>query len=1074
MRFSCIPLFDGRWITNWGIAILAGAVGVGIHSDTGNRLEAEETVESVDFATQIRPLLANACYHCHGPDEENRESDLRLDSEEEALLDLGGYAAVVPRAPESSELLVRMLTDDEDLKMPPSDSGKHLDDSQIALFRTWIAQGAPFENHWAFETPMKTKLPVADQEEDPHGNPIDAFVRHRLQSEPLAANPQANRITLIRRLSLDLIGLLPTPHEVDDFVNDSSPEAYDKLVERLLGSQHHGEHWARSWLDAARYSDSDGYEKDKPRFVHAYRDWVVRALNQDMPYDQFIIKQIAGDLLPDATSDDRVATGFLRNSMINEEGGADVEQFRMEAMFDRMDTVGKSVLGLTIHCCQCHSHKYDALSQSEYYSLFAMLNNCDESCIAVYAELEQTQMDQVHDQLTQLRQDILDARPELLGRIKDWVASVKQAPQVRWVTPELDYNENTIGGQKYERLEDGSYLAQGYSPTKANPQADAKIDLPKVTAIRIELLQDPNLPRGGPGRSVTGEWAITEFKLYGSKDGGKIWNPIKLASAFATVNPPKRRLHPRYFDKKPNPKRVTGGVDYLIDGTNETAWTGTLSAGYRNEPQTAFVQLAEPMEPDEEHSLRLRFEVMQRHGGWNSDDNQTQNVGRMRLSVTDDDRATKHFDDIADPLPPVLRQRLGGVDAHAIDPDQELFASVLEHFLRITPELDAERREFEKIWESYPEGSTQLILSKRERPRQTYRLRRGDFLSPAEKMEPGFPEVLHDPSRSRPVALTITSDPLSVPGRLDLAYWLVDRKSPTTARAIVNRVWQSYFGIGIVSTPGDLGLQGDPPSHRELLDWLAVDLMEHNWSLKHLHRTIVDSTTYQQSSKVDPDQIQLDPSNRLLSRGPRFRVAAEVVRDIALGASGLLNLQVGGVPVYPPAPSFLFEPPASYGPKTWSLETDAQKYRRALYTFRFRSVPYPVFQAFDAPTGEVSCIRRSLSNTPLQALTTLNEPLFFECAQSLGSIAMATDGKDQDKIHAIFGRCVARRPTEDERNVLLQMLDQQRKRMINEPERATELTSSPADRNRYEVAEHAAWTTVSRVILNLDETITKN
>ena len=1024
---------------------LAGLLILGISA-------AAHAGEPIDFARDVRPILSNACFECHGPDAAHRQADLRLDVHDRALADLGGYAAIVPGKPDESELIRRVTAEDASMRMPPADAGKQLTAEQIATLRKWIEQGARWSGHWAFTAPQRPELPPVSRPEWVR-NPIDAFVLARLEREGLAPSPEADKVTLLRRLSLDLIGLTPSIEEIDAFLADESPNAWQQQVERLLRSPHYGERWGRHWLDAARYADSDGFEKDKPRSVWFYRDWVINSLNRDLPYDQFIIQQIAGDLLPNATQDQIVATGFLRNSMINEEGGVDPEQFRMEAMFDRMDAVGKGILGLTIQCAQCHTHKYDPLTQEEYYRMFAFINNSHEGSISVYTPEEQEQQNEILRRIREIEADLQRQCPDWRDPMAAWEDGVR-GDQPAWtiVRPELDAS----GGQKHYLLEDGSILAQGYAPTKHVTEFTVKVDQPEITAVRLELLNDPNLPRNGPGRSIYGLCALTEFQLVAAPaDQPDKKQEIEIVAATADVNPDEQELDP-IFDDRSKKRRVTGPIEYAIDRKDETAWGVDIGGGRSNVPRKAVFVLEKPVSFPA--GAILTFKLKQAHGGWNSDDNQNNNLGRFRFSVTSAESPT------ADPLPQHLRQLLS-VPAAERSPEQqrELFS-----FWRTTvPDWKEANATIEALWREHPRGHSQLVMHERDQPRTTHVLERGNFLSPATTVEPGVPEFLHPLPDDAP------------PTRLAFARWLADRDSPTTARALVNRVWQAYFGTGIVATSEDLGLQSEAPSHPELLDWLAVEFMDRGWSLKHLHRLIVTSSTYRQSSDVTPELLARDPYNRLLARGARLRVEAEVVRDIALAASGLLNPRVGGPSVHPPAPDFLFVPPASYGPKVWHEDTGPDRYRRAIYTFRYRSLPYPMLQNFDAPNGDFACVRRARSNTPLQALTTLNEPLFLECARALALLTMTEGGSETDeRLRYAFRRCVGREPSKREAAILTNLLQEQTERFASgdlDPWAliAADREHSPELPPGAEPAELAAWTGLARVLLNLDETITK-
>lgn len=1012
--------------------------------------------DPVSFDRQIRPILSEACFQCHGPDPESRKAKLRLDTPDGAFADRGGYAAIVPGKPDESELIRRISSHDPDEMMPPPKSGEALSDAEVALIRDWIAQGAEWSMHWAFVPPQRHTVPGVDNPEWAR-NPIDGFILKRLGAEGLSPTPQADRVTLLRRLSLDLTGLPPTLDEIDRVTSDRSEDWYSALVERLLNSPHYGERWARDWLDASQYADSDGFEKDKPRQVWAWRDWVIRAFNGNMPYDQFVIEQIAGDLLPNPTQDQLVATGFLRNSMINEEGGIDPEQFRMEAQFNRVDIVGRAVLGLTTQCAQCHTHKYDPISHTEYYQMLAFLNNTDEACISVYSPEEQNQRDAILDLIAGIEVTIKQDRPDWRERVADWESTARAVPNPNWETLVLEFDDTSAGGQKCVPLGDDSYLAQGYAPTRFQPKMTATTTLTTITAVRLELLPEPNLPRGGPGRSIYGACALSEFELRVAPADTPIaeydkWTAVPVASAIADVSPPQEVLGPEFPDKE-GTKRYTGPIELAIDGKAETAWTTDIDPEHRNRAHYAIFKLAEPLTI--ESGMALAFRLSQQHGGWNSDDNQNNNLGRFRLSVTD---AT----DLPGTALPVAAQDALEVDAGARS-DAESRA-IFSAWRATVPELSEANARIAALWRSLPSGTTQLVMHERENPRATHRLERGDFLKPAEAVEPGVPVFMH------------ALDAGGSPDRLDFARWLVSPESPTTARSFVNRVWQHYFGKGIVETSSDLGTQGDPPSHPELLDWLAVEFMESGWDVKALHRLIVTSAAYRQASKTTPDLLERDPYNRFLARGARFRVSGETVRDIALASSGLLNDRLGGPSVFSPAPEFLFQPPASYGPKIWNTVQGPDRYRRALYTFRYRSVPYPALQVFDTPAGDAPCTRRDRSNSPLQALTTLNEPLFFECARGLAEDTLTHGGDaNRPRIEYAFRRCTSRVPEDGEVATLEAFLEKQQSRIaVGELSADSILKSAGWDGGVIDnAAELAAWTLTARVMLNLDEALVR-
>ncbi len=1001
--------------------------------------------QPLDFATDIRPLLSDACFSCHGPDPEHREADLRLDLKETVFAQHNGQALIVPGKPADSLLYQRMTASDESERMPPVDSGKKLSQSDLAKIRKWIEDGAPWASHWAFQTPVKPELPEVRQPELIQ-NPIDVFVLEKLERQQLSFSEPADQTTLLRRLSLDLTGLPPRIKEIDTFLSDKSPDAYRKQVTRLLASPHYGERWGRLWLDAARYADSNGYEKDAPREVWLYRDWVIDALNQNMPYNQFVIEQIAGDLLPKASQNQKIATGFMRNSMLNEEGGIDPEEFRMAAMFDRMDTIGKSILGLTLQCSQCHSHKYDPLTHENYYQIFACINNSYEASMRGYTDEEQQQREKLLIEIKSIEQSLKNKMPDWPQRLAAWEKQVKENQPVWHVLKLKNIDSNS---QRYFEQPDHSMLAQGYAPSRFTSNFEAETDASEITAIRLELLNHPNLPAGGPGRATSGLCALTDIKLsVADLKDPKQKTSIKFTTATADFSNPRLQLQYPYEDKK-GVRGFTGPVSYAIDGDNSTAWGINAGPGRQNQPHEAVFRAEKPFGYSE--GSKLTISLVQMHGGWNSDNNQTMNLGRFRISWSNSPNAH------ADPVPDRVREFLAIPDAERTPRQQD---QIFSYWRTTVPEWATENERIETIWKQHPEGTTQLVYQERPQPRKTHLLDRGDFLKQKQVVQPGVPGFLNSLPADTPV------------DRLTFARWLVDRQSPTTARAIVNRVWQAYFGQGIVSTSEDLGSQGAAPTHRKLLDWLAVWFMDEGWDLKKLHTLIVTSRTYQQSSRVSPELYAKDPYNRLLARGPRYRVDAEIVRDIALQASGLLNPKIGGPSVYPPAPAFLFDKPASYGPKTWNVEEDAERYRRAIYTFRFRSVPYPMLQAFDAPNGDISTVKRTRSNTPLQALTTLNETLFMECAVGLAeTILSANSGSEESRIETAFRRCVSRYPSAEEKQVLTQFLNRQRHYFVDHPEEAKQISDQKKTKDA--TTDFAAWVALSRVLLNMDETITK-
>jgi mono/diheme cytochrome c family protein len=1012
---------------------------------------------AVDFVKDIQPIFAKSCSNCHGA--KTQMAGLRLDSRKIVLA-----KAIVPGNSAGSELYQRVAGLGERARMP---MGGKLDPAQIDLIKRWIDAGAVWpdsadlasaevKKHWAFVPPVRPVVPEVKNAEWPK-NQIDNFILAKLEKEGLTPSPEADRATLLRRLSLDLIGLPPTPAEIDSFLADHDPKAYEKQVERLLNSPHYGERWGRIWLDGARYADSDGFEKDKQRQVWAYRDWVVGAFNKNLPYDQFVIDQIAGDLLPHPTQDQLVATGFLRNSMTNEEGGIDPEQFRMEAMFDRMSAVGQNILGITVQCAQCHTHKFDPIKHEEYYRMFAFLNDANEASMAVYSPDQLMKKADIFRQIREIEGTLQHHSSSWEKRMAEWEEKVK-TDQPEWIVVKPTVDDISTGGQKYTPLEDGSFLAQGYAPGGHTVKMTVKTDVRNITAFRLELMTDHNLPLNGPGRSYKGLCALSEFNVDAAPAGDPTKpEPVKIVRATADFGQPEAQLDPDDKSAKP---RILGPVQFAIDGDARTAWGIDAGPGLRNQARNAVFNAEKPI--SYEGGEVLTFSLAQKHGGFERDENLVYNLGRFRLSIT------TAPDAVADPVPANVRKILSIPTADRT-PDQQW--AVFSYWRTTVPEWKDSNDRIAALWREYPEGASQLVVTEREKLRETHLLTRGDFLKPAQLVTPGVPAFLNPLPKDAP------------PTRLSFAKWMVAPDSPTTARSFVNREWQAWFGTGIVATTENLGTQCEPPTHPELLDWLAVEFMQSGWDVKHMQRLIATSAVYRQASKVTPELLEKDPYNRLLARGPRFRVDAEIVRDIALAASGLLNADYGGPSVYPPAPAFLFVPPASYSVKIWREDKGPARYRRALYTFRYRSVPYPVLQTFDAPNGDSSCIRRARSNTPLQALTMLNEPLFMESAQALAAKTLREAGSgNQQRLAFAFRRCLGRDPSADEAAEMLSFLDKQEGRLRDGWLSAPDLAGLHGKDTKEILAlvpkgstpvDLAAWTAVSRVLLNLDETITK-
>ena len=1002
--------------------------------------------QTVDFETDIQPILAQSCHKCHGA--EKQLGGLRLDLKADALR--GGDSGKVLEPGRSSEsmLIHHVAGTDPDVIMPPK--GERLTPAQIGLLRAWIDQGARWSDtstgdarvrsdHWSFQ-PVQRVTPPAVRNAAWVRNPIDAFVLAALEANGVAPSPEADRVTLIRRLSLDLLGLPPAPSDVEAFVNDAQPDAYEQLVERLLASSHFGERWGRHWLDLARYADSDGYEKDTPRpYAWRFRSWVIDAINRDLPFDQFTIEQLAGDLLPDATVEQKVATGFHRNTLTNKEGGVDQEEYRIAATVDRVNTLGAVWLGLTVGCAQCHTHKYDPLSQHEYYRLFAFFNSLNEVNAPAPNPDQLAEFQQAQRQYDAAHQPLLDAlhafeKNELPGRQAAWEQSLRSAGPA-WTVLEPVAVRST-GGVTFEKQSDGSWLASGANPAADTYEIDVQTPLKGITGFRLEVLPDASLPASGPGRVAHGNFVLSEFKVAAAaRMNAAPPDPGALAPV-ALQNPSVD-----YFQGAGKPGEFS--IDATLDGKTTTGWA--IAPRYAERHVAVFETAGDIGNED---GTFLRIVLDQQHG-------QQHTIGRFRLSATTGPRPVRldlMSDEVRAALAVVPEQRTAQqntlISKHyrTIDPDVARLQAAIDEHARQLPTM------VEATAQMVAEGAT---------PRPSHLLIRGDFLRKGAETPPGTPGVLH-PFQAADDRLT----------RLDLARWLVEPSNPLTRRVTVNHWWQHLFGRGLVATVEDFGVRGEQPSHPELLDWLADELLAQKWSRKELLRRIVTSATYRQSSRARPDLVERDPRNIWLARQSRFRLEAEVVRDLYLAASGLLNEQVGGPSIRPPLPAGVAE--LGYaGSIKWPETAGADKYRRGLYIFYQRTVPYPMLSTFDAPDSNVACVQRERSNTPLQALTLLNDPVFVECAQGLGRRMMtAVPDSAAGRIRYAFQVCLARLPAAEEQARLEQLHEELLSLARANPEAAMKL-AGPLTSMSVDASETAAAIAVARVLLNLDEFVVR-
>jgi hypothetical protein len=989
-----------------------------------------------DFQRDVQPIFVEHCYQCHGPDKQ--EAGLRLDQRDRALAGADSGAWFVTGKSAESEIVRRLMADESE-RMPPANAQtKPLTATQIATIKRWIDAGADWpqaaaggSDHWSFQPLVRPALPAVENETWVR-NSIDRFVLAGLEARGMTPSVEADRYTLIKRLSYDLLGLPPTLAEVDAFVNDASPGAYEKLVDRLLDSPHYGERFARHWLDKARYADSDGYEKDNPRpDAWRYRNWVIEAVNSDMPLDEFTIEQLAGDLLPEATPGQRLATAFHRQTLTNTEGGTDQEQFRVEAIFDRVATTGAVWLGLTVGCAQCHTHKYDPITHREYYQLFAFFNNADETQTEVPLvgdPLEAWKRDvaQANSELAELRPRLEKLRAERAAGMDAWEAELKAAPAtpVAFHPVELVSAESQAGAE-IKTLSDGSYLVTGKNPDVDRYTITIRTDLPQISGVRIETLAHDSLGGRGPGRTGHGNFVLGEFHATASKEQA-FTEETKVAFDYAEAD-----HHQDGFDP----------LDAL-DGKENTGWAIGARMG-QNHPIHLFAQ--RPFGTKDMPYLRLT--LSQNYGGQHT-------LGRFRVSaITGSDPQRGIPENIRAILAIAVDQRTAQQAAALTDYYVKLDKQVVKLIDQVT--------KFEKQAAAEPLMNVRVLAERNQQRRKSHILSRGDFLSPAEEVQPGTLSALP--------ATANNGDSLN---RLDLAHWLVDPANPLTRRVLVNQLWSHLLGRGIVRTLNDFGVRGDRPTHPELLDWLASELEACGWSRKQFIRLVVTSATYRQSSATRAEYIDRDPLNDTFHRQNRHRVEAEVVRDLGLAVSGLLCEKVGGPSVFPAMPPDVAE--LSYANNfKWQESQGEDRYRRGMYTFFKRTAPHPDLVTFDCPDANTTCIERRASNTPLQALTTLNNDSFSEASRAMAQrLLRECNGDDHQRLRVALRWCVARPPSDRELTAFAELLGESRGWYETHADDA-KAAIADCGIEGMPMAENAAWIATLRIMLNLDEFLTR-
>ena len=1131
------------------------------------------TLQAVDFNKEVRPLLASKCYACHGPDEEGRKAKLRLDLREGALKN----EVIVPGKVEESEFHYRIRSDDPEEIMPPPESHATLTEKEKELLEKWIKEGAEYDKHWAFVAPVASDPPAKGSEWV--RNEIDSFIIANLKKHDLKPSAQADGYSLVRRLYLDLVGLPPTPEQADAFVGDIRPDAYERLVEELLVSPHYGEKWAREWLDLARYADSNGYEKDRPRNIWPYRDWVIRALNADMPYDQFTIEQLAGDMLPNATQEQKTATGFHRNTQLNEEGGIDPLEFRFYAAVDRVATTGTVWMGLTTGCAQCHTHKYDPITHDEYFGLMGLLDNVDEPDLLLYTDAQTKQKSDLEQQIDDKIKELTENNADFDQAFASW-RKTEEKKATPWGTLKPDSMKTNL--PKLEIMEDGSIFSSG-DVTKRDVFDLNFTSKQPITALRLEVLPDDRLPNRGPGRCYyegrKGDFFLSEFIVKSKGRKFRISNPSSTygkisvgsgasasnvsdgigSSGWSTSGQEGKANHLVLPLEKSIPADTPFSVRLLFErhfaaslgrfriSATSTANLPTVSKiGVKAEHILSLKETAKPKDLSALRSIYLEKVYLERPAPtrnaivlkntqwiWNAKGNRPRETlyfskqfdlkelpqsAEIFFTCDDDVEFFLNGDSIGTtdlwskpvttPIKTLFRKGVNFLTAKAsnqagpagliaqlslklkngnvqrITSDQSWkFSSQLSNpqtkdwHTRVLPNAKTavvvgkygdgpwgklnlpkgnpskKPNPITKLRNRLPRPNHTLVMLERppDNPRPTLLRHRGEYTSPKHAVPAGIPEIFELQSRKEPV------------NRLEFARWLASPDNPLGDRVAVNRAWRSFFGYGLIRTNGDFGTQAPAPDHPELLDWLAVEFRKNGTSLKKLHRLIVTSSTYRQDSKASPSLLEKDPQNRLLARGPRFRLSGELIRDHMLKASGKLSAKMFGPGVYPPQPLTVLA--HAFGNKSWNASKGEDRYRRSVYTFIKRTAPFAGFMTFDGTSGENCLAKRDRSNTPLQALALLNDEMFLELARAAGKEVHL---QKKDPVLTLFRRFLTRPPSAEEREALQAYLDQQIERLSR-----GELKPSEIAADKKANPELAGKVLLARAIMNLDEAITK-
>ena len=1018
---------------------------------------------AVDFNRDIRPILSDRCFACHGPDAETREAGLRLDLREAATAELeSGTTAIVAGDLASSEIIARITSTDPDVVMPPPQIRKPITPAEAATLERWIKDGAEYRGHWAFERIERPSSPTVKNGSWPR-TPIDRFILARLEAEGIAPNPEADRVTLARRLALDLTGLPPEPKAVDAFLADGSPNAYEKYVDALLASPHYGERMAIEWLDAARYADSHGYQTDSSRSNWPWRDWLIQAFNDNVPFDQFTIDQLAGDMLPNPSHDQIVATGFNRNHRINGEGGIIAEEWRVETIIDRVETTGQTWLGLTVGCARCRDHKYDPLSQKEFYSLFALFNNVPETGTIMGSQnraggnsdpLYEIASKEQKNELARLQRVVADAEAavtaeagnldDLLVQWENSLGPVLGGAESAW-EPFEPLELRSVGGASFRRSEDGSWLVEGQNPPRDTYEFEALLPGQSFGGVRLEVLPDPSLASDGFGRGGNGNIVVSKLEVEIEPADGGDTVPVTLVRAEADYEQ----------EKWPATAVLLGQAKkgWAIDGHDPT----------KRQPRqlAVFPAIAINVQENSRLVVRIRQEAFDGH-----------TIGRFRLAITGADPSVLGVDGLNLPNP-VKKALTVARDDRSPKQRQAIRKFYVDRSGGATKAAEATLGAATKSLTNFRNTLPSAMVMQEGPPRDAFVLIRGEYDKRGEKVTAALPAFLPPLPEGSKV------------DRLSLARWIVSRDNPLTARVQVNRLWERFFGAGLVKTSENLGSQAEFPSHPELLDWMAAEFMEGNslpsvdgqpakpWDMKAFVKLLVSSAVYRQSAVVAPANLAHDPTNRLLSRIPRIRLPGEIVRDQALATSGLLVPTVGGPSVRPWMPDGVWDETSKYGDlRGYKPDTGPGRYRRSMYTIWKRTAAPPTMLLFDAPNRETCQVKRSRTNTPLQALALLNETTFVEAAHGLARRMMSAGGDTPvSRITHGFRLAIGRQPTADELDTLVTGFKADLAIFAADAHAAGKYTGfglvKPPEGTP--LPEFAAYSLTANVLINLDE-----